>query len=90
MVRRMKSTSVLSIHGPAMANTSTAEMSLGTKASVASCTWVTAWKTLTARPTASTTPSTGMEIMSSKVSASRPKVSTYWEVMEGFPKKERG
>src|SRR2546427_6210285 len=28
MVRRMKSTSVLSIHGPAMANTSTAEMSL--------------------------------------------------------------
>ncbi len=70
------------IHGPAMVNTTTAATSLGTKASVASWICVTAWKMLTTRPTAITTPSTGSEIVSSSVSASRPMVSTNWEVMK--------
>jgi len=42
IVLRMKSTRVLSIQGPAMANTTIAAISFGTKASVASCICVTA------------------------------------------------
>ena len=42
IVLRMKSTRVLSIQGPAMANTTIAAISFGTKASVASWICVTA------------------------------------------------
>src|SRR5437868_1999622 len=82
-VRCRYSTSVVSIHGPATASTTTAATIFGTKLKVASWICVAAWKMLTTRPTARMVSSSGAATISSRYSDCCPKVKTAWESMQG-------
>ena len=59
--RRVKSTSRLSIHGPASTAAAKIASSLGMNDSVISLIWVAAWNTLTSRPVASAASSSGAD-----------------------------
>lgn len=76
MVRRMYSTNIVNIQGPAIANTAITAINLGTNARVASWICVTAWNRLTSRPTINAVPRTGAETIKSIKSASCPIVKT--------------
>src|SRR6185436_14033841 len=78
-VRWMYSTRVVSIHGPAMASTTTAATTLGTNDSVASLICVAACSTLTTRPTTSTVISSGAATISISIRPCWPSVKTCWE-----------
>ena len=64
IIRRMKSSSVASIHGPANTITANIETSLGMNERVISLICVAAWKIPTTRPAASAANSRGAEIRS--------------------------
>src|SRR6476619_8178321 len=68
--------SVWRIHGSAMRNTAATPISLGTNASVCSWICVTAWSTLTMRPSTSATMSIGAATISAIMMALRARSTT--------------
>src|SRR4051794_70642 len=66
----------LSIHGPAITNTTAVARILGMKASVISWICVTAWNTLTSRPTTRPTSSVGRATLRARVSICMPRLMT--------------
>jgi len=65
-------TIVASIQLPLTAMTTALPMSLGTKVSVCSCSWVTDWRRPTTMPTASTTARNGPATLAVTISARVP------------------